>query len=88
MKALRVFDGMEPIMGKAGLMINNLEKHVLSRKCHFSNLAYNFVRLAEEDFYSRWCIMATNLHHVGAMLNLYKLDELRIYEDVAVKLCF
>lgn len=32
--------------------------------------------------------MATNLHHVGTMLNLYKLDELSINEDAYVKLFF
>ena len=33
MKALRVFDGKEPAMGKAWLTMNNLRKHIFRLRC-------------------------------------------------------
>lgn len=51
LKALRVFNGVEPTMGKAWLTMKNLEKHVLSPRHPPFNLAYNLATLAKEDFY-------------------------------------
>jgi hypothetical protein len=85
LRALRVFDGVEPAMGKAWLTMKNLEKHVLSLRNPPFNLAHNLATLAEEDFYSRWRMMTTDLHHAGAILNPYLLDDNVVHEDAAVK---
>jgi hypothetical protein len=41
--------------------------------------------LANDDFYTRWRMLTTNLYHMGAMMNPYLLVDLSIHEDVAVK---
>ena len=62
-----------------------MEKQVLSLENHIFNLAHNIATLPKVDFYNRWHMMTTHLHHVGAMLNPYLLDDLIIHEDVAGK---
>ena len=65
--------------------MKNLEKHVLSLRNPPFNLAHNLATLAEEDFYSRWRMMTTDLHHAGAILNPYLLEDISVHEDPAVK---
>ena len=88
LKLLKVFDGNKPTMGKACLTMKNLEKHMLNLRNHLFNLVHDLTTLAKENCYSSWRMMTTNLHHAGAMLNLYLLDDLSIYEDVVIKSIF
>ena len=82
LKGLKVFYGAELALGKPWF---TMEKKVLSLENHLFNLAHNIATLAKVDFYNRWHMMTTHLHHVGAMLNPYLSDDLIIHEDVAGK---
>ena len=72
MKALRVFDGKEPAMGKAWLTMNNLRfKYIFRLRYAPFSLTPAIAEEIEENFMKRWDIMLTDLHYAGAMLNLY-----------------
>ena len=71
MKALRVFDGKEPAMGKAWLTMNNLRKHIFRLRYAPFLLTPAIAEEIEENFMKRWHMMLTNLHYAGAMLNPY-----------------
>lgn len=81
-----MFDDVEQAMGKVD--DKELEKLVLSLRYHHIKLLHNIATLTKEDFYNRWHIMTTDLHHVGAMLDPYLVDHLSIHEDVVVNSCF
>ena len=61
-KALRMFDGKEPVMGKAWLTINNLKKQIF----RLQNLPFLLIlavaKEIEENFMKRWNLMLTNLN--------------------------
>ena len=71
MKALRVFDGKEPAMGKAWLTMNNLRKHISRLRYSPFSLTPAIAEEIEENFMKRRDMMLTDLHYVGAMLNPY-----------------
>ena len=69
MKALWVFHGKEPAMGKALLTMNNLRKHIFRLQYPPFSLTPTIAEEIEENFMKRWDMMLTDLHYVGAMLN-------------------
>ena len=71
MKALLVFDGKEPAMGKAWLTMNNLRKYIFKLRYPPFLLTPAIAEEIEENFMKRWDMMLTDLHYAGAMLNLY-----------------
>ena len=71
MKALQVFDGKEPAMGKAWLTMNNLRKHIFRLQYAPFLLTLAIAEEIEENFMKRWDMMLTDLHYAGAMLNPY-----------------
>jgi hypothetical protein len=61
--------------------MNNLKKHIFNLwNCPF-NLPARIVVTLEENFTKRWDMMLTDLHYVGALLNLYLKDVLEIQEN-------
>ena len=62
MKALRVFDGKEPAMGKTWLTMNNLRKHIFRLRYALFSLTPAIAEEIEENFIKRWDMMLTDLH--------------------------
>ena len=71
MKALQVFDGKEPAMAKAWLIMNNLRKHIFKLRYPPFSLTPAIAEEIEENFMKRWDMMLTDLHYARAMLNPY-----------------
>lgn len=88
LKALTIFDGLEPTMSKVWLIMKNFEKHVFGLRIHVFKLFHNLVVLAKENSYSWWHMMTTDLHHVAALSSPCLLVDLSIHEDIAIKLGF
>jgi hypothetical protein len=53
LKALRVFDGREPAMGRAWLTMNNLKKHIFNLQNPPFNLPARIATTLEENFTKR-----------------------------------
>jgi hypothetical protein len=85
LKALRVFDGREPTMGRAWLTMNNLKKHIFILRNPPFNLPVRIATMLEENFTKIWDMMVTDLHYAGALLNSYLKDVLEIQENGDVK---
>jgi hypothetical protein len=85
LKALRVFDGREPAMGRAWLTMNNLKKHIFNLQNPSFNLPARIATTLEEKFTKRWDMMVTDVHYTGALLNPYLKDFLEIQENGDVK---
>jgi hypothetical protein len=68
LKALRVFDGREPAMGRAWLTMNNLKKHIFNLRNPPFNLPARIATTLEENFTKRWDMMVTDLYYAGALL--------------------
>jgi hypothetical protein len=81
LKALRVFDGREPAMGRARLTMNNLKKHIFNLRNPPFNLPARIATTLEENFTKRWDMMVTDVHYAGALLNPYLKDVLEIQEN-------
>jgi hypothetical protein len=81
LKALRVFDGWKPVMGKAWLTMNNLKKHIFNLQNPLFNLLGRIIATLEENFMKRWDMMVTDLHYTGALLNPYLKDVMEIQEN-------
>jgi hypothetical protein len=81
LKALQVFDGREPAMGRAWLTMNNLKKHIFNLRNPPFNLPARIATTLEENFTKRWDMMVMDLHYAGALLNLYLKDVLEIQEN-------
>jgi hypothetical protein len=81
LKALRVFDGWKPEMGKAWLTMNNLKKHIFNLQNPLFNLLGRIIATLEENFMKRWDMMVTDLHYTGALLNPYLKDVMEIQEN-------
>ena len=85
MKALRVFDGKEPAMGKAWLTMNNLRKYIFRLRYAPFSLTPAIVEEIEENFMKRWDMMLTDLHYAGAMLNLYLRGHMELQQNGEAK---
>ena len=85
MKALRVFDGKEPAMGKAWLTMNNLRKHIFKLRYPPFFLTPAIAEEIEENFMKRWDMMLTDLHYVGAMLNPYLRGHMELQQNGEAK---
>ena len=85
MKALRVFDGKEPAMGKAWLTMNNLRKHIFRLWYAPFSLTLAIAEEIEENFMKRWDMMLTDLHYAGAMLNPYLGGHMELQHNGEVK---
>jgi len=83
--SLRAFDGKQPCMGKAWLIMKTLEWHVLSLWNALFELPSNFLNVIKDQFYQRWKMLTTDLHYVGAFLNPYLLGEACLHDDVDAK---
>jgi hypothetical protein len=81
LKALRVFDGREPAMGRAWLTMNNLKKYIFNLRNSPFNLPARIATTLEENFTKRWDMMITDLHYACALLNPYLKDVLEIQEN-------
>jgi hypothetical protein len=80
-KALRIFDGQEPAMGRAWLTMNNLKKHIFNLRNPPFNLPGRIAATLEENFTKRWDMMVTDLHYACALLNSYLKDVMEIQEN-------
>ena len=85
MKALRVFDGKEPAMGKAWLTMNNLRKHIFRLWYAPFLLTPAIAEEIEENFMKRWDMMLTDLYYVGAMLNPYLRGHMELQQNGEAK---
>ena len=85
MKALQVFDGKEPTMGKAWLTMNNLRKHIFKLRYAPFFLTPAIAEDIEENFMKRWDMMLTNLHYAGAMLNPYLRGHMELQQNGEAK---
>ena len=85
MKALRVFDGKEPAMGKAWLPINNLLKYIFRLRYAPFTLTPAIAEEIEENFMKRWDMMLTDLHYAGAMLNPYLRGHMELQQNGEAK---
>ena len=85
MKALRVFDGKEPAMGKAWLTMNNLRKHIFRLLYAPFSLTPAIAEEIEKNFMKRWDMMLTNLHYDGAMLNPYLREHMELQQNGEAK---
>ena len=85
MKALRVFDGKEPAMGKAWLTMNNLRKHIFRLRYAPFSLTPAIAEEIEENFMKRWDMMLTDLHYAGAMLNPYLRGHMELQQNGEAK---
>ena len=85
MKALWVFDGKEPAMGKAWLTMNNLRKHIFRLWYTPFSLTPAIAEEIEENFMKRWDMMLTDLHYAGAMLNPYLRGHMELQQNGEVK---
>jgi hypothetical protein len=85
LKALRVFDGREPAMGRAWLTMNNLKKHIFNLRNPPFNILGHITTKLEENFTKRWDMMVTDLHYIGALLNPYLKDVMEIQENSDAK---
>jgi hypothetical protein len=81
LKALRVFDRWDPIMGRAWLTMNNLKKHIFNLRNPPFNLPGRIAATLEENFTKRWDMMVTDLHYTGALLIPYLKDVMEIQEN-------
>ena len=85
MKALRVFDGKEPSMGKAWLIMNNLRKHIFRLWYASFLLTPAIAEEIEENFIKRWDMMLTDLHYAEAMLNPYLRGHMELQQNGEAK---
>ena len=85
MKALRVFDGKEPAMGKAWLTMNNLRKYIFRLRYTPFSLTLAIAEEIEENFMKQWDMMLTDLHYAGAMLNLYLQGHMELQQNGEAK---
>jgi hypothetical protein len=86
LKALRVFEGRDPAMGRAWLTMNNLKKHIFNLRNPPFNLPRRIAATLEENFMKRWDMMVTDLHYASALLNSYLKDVMEIQENDDAKL--
>src|SRR5579875_1903662 len=63
LKALRVFDGSEPAMGRAWLVMHNLRRHVFSLREQPFSLRDDIATVLEESFEARWQMVFTDVHY-------------------------
>jgi hypothetical protein len=61
--------------------MNNLRKHIFNLRNPPFNLPARIATTLEENFTKRWDMMVTDLHYIGALLNLYLKDVLEIQEN-------
>ena len=85
MKALRVFDGKEPAMGKAWLTMNNLRKHIFRLRYPPFLLTPAIAEEIEENFIKRWDMMLMDFHYVRAMLNPYLRGYMELQQNGEAK---
>ena len=85
MKALRVFDRKEPAMGKAGLTMNNLRKHIFRLRYPPFLLTPAIAEEIEENFMKRWDMMLTDLHYTGTMLTPYLQGHMELQQNGEAK---
>jgi len=84
LKALRVFDGQEPAMGRAWLTMHNLREHVFSLRNPPYNLRADIATTLEDSFEARREMVLTDLHYAGAYLNPYLKDHPKLQEDPSI----
>lgn len=81
LKALRVFDGREPAMGKAWITMHRLRRHVFQLREGPFFLPDHLAKVMEETFEERWNMFFTDVHYAGALLNPYIKDNIALRED-------
>lgn len=81
LKALRVFDGKEPAMGRAWLAMHNLRDHVYKLRLPPYSVRDDIAVTCEESFEARWDMVFTDLHYAGALLNPYIKDQAALRTD-------
>ena len=85
MKALRIFDGKEPAMGKAWLTMNNLRKHIFRLQYPPFLLTLAIAEEIEKNFMKRWDMMLTDLLYAGAILNPYLRGHMELQQNGEAK---
>jgi hypothetical protein len=83
--SLKAFDGKQPCMGRAWLIMKTLAQHVLSLRDPPFELPSNLANVIEDQFYRRWKMLTTDLHYARALFNPYLLGEACLHDDVNVK---
>lgn len=81
LEVLRVFDGKQPSMGKAWLVMHNLQSHVQKFPNPPFNLDGDIAERALDQFQSRWSLMLTDLHWAGALLNPFLIGNMSLHEN-------
>ena len=72
--ALREFDGKNPAMPKAWVVMSTLNKHVYSLREDPYGLSHEIATAYERAFEKQWEMMLTDLHYAAALLNPYLSD--------------
>jgi hypothetical protein len=68
--SLKAFDGKQPCMGRAWLIMKTLEQRVLSLQDPPFELPLNIANVIENQFYQRWEMLMTDLHCRNPSLGL------------------
>ena len=72
-------------MGKAWLTMNNLRKHIFRLQYAPFFITPAIAEEIEENFMKQWDMMLTDLHYVGAMLNLYLRGHMELQQNGEAK---
>ena len=81
LEVLRVFDGKQPAMGKAWLVMHELQKHVQKFADPPFNLDRDLAESALNSFQTRWGLMLTDLHWAGGLLNPFLIGKITLHEN-------
>lgn len=81
LKALREFDGRNPCMGKAWLIMHRLRQHVHSLRGPPFSLRPDIATVMEDSFNDRRAMCFTDLHYAAAYLNPYLKDQPALKQD-------
>jgi hypothetical protein len=81
LEVLRVFDGKQPAMGKAWLVMHELQKHVQKFADPPFNLDRELAESALNSFQTRWGLMLTDLHWAGGLLNPFLIGKITLHEN-------
>jgi hypothetical protein len=73
--ALYKFDSKQPCVGKAWLVMKNVEKHVKSLWNPPFLLQIDYIARALNAIYTRWDMLASDLYYARGLLNPFLLDE-------------
>ena len=79
--ALREFDAKESALGKAYVVLRNLEKHVLSLRHEPFKLDSDNADYCEDSFYERKAMIKSPLQCAAALLNPYLIDDEDLHND-------